>query len=819
VSTEVEQISIEDEMKHSYIDYAMSVIVGRALPDARDGLKPVHRRILYSMWEEGNRARSRFLKCGKTVGNVLGNYHPHGDTAIYDAMARMAQEFSLRYPLIEGQGNFGSIDGDPPGAYRYTEARMDRISELLMKDIDKETVPFRPTYDGRLQEPVLLPAVLPNLLLNGASGIAVGMATNIPSHNLNELVDALTAFIDDPEITLDELIQYVPGPDFPTGGIIYGVRGIRQAYETGSGRLILRGKTTIERNRSEKARIIITEIPYQVKTEDLIEQIGTVKGVSNVVNEADQENLVRIRVDIDLNTPPEIVLNRLLRRTSLQVTFGWKTLALVDDQPRILSLKDVFEVFLSHRVTVTKAALTYDLNQMKRRVHVLEGLLLALDHIDEVIKIIRTSETNEAIRTALRELFQLSEEQITAILNIRLAQLARLEKAKVVDEFKTLNEKIEWTQSVLADDHKVFALIKEELQALKKDFGDARRTELIPESHEAFDALEEKSPRDFIPETQVVIARTLKGYIISMPLDVYRRQHRGGKGIYAMDIRTDDMAVDLMVASNFDTILFFTESGKVHALPGYELPQRKRASRGIALEQVLAGIEKDGKVTSVIPVSEFREDCYLFHVTEAGWVKKTPLMEYARIMKGGKRSILLTAEDKLRSALITHGNDQLLLASENGKSIRFRETDVRSTGRASRGVRGINLAPGDRVVDAVLVQDDMTLMTVTEKGYGKRTPFPKYRVQRRGGKGLINIKKTEKNGNVVACLRVDQDDEIIAISAKGKIIRIPTKSIRSSIGRATQGVRVMSLRKDDCVVGGPRLKSPTRGGLLEALRI
>lgn len=808
MSTELEQISIEDEMKHSYIDYAMSVIVGRALPDARDGLKPVHRRILYSMWEEGNRARSRFLKCGKTVGNVLGNYHPHGDTAIYEAMARMAQEFSLRYPLIEGQGNFGSIDGDPAGAYRYTEARMNRISELLMKDIDKETVPFRPTYDGRLQEPVVLPAVLPNLLLNGASGIAVGMATNIPSHNLNELVDALTAFIDDPEITLDELMQYIPGPDFPTGGIIYGVRGIRQAYETGSGRLILRGKATIKRNKSEKAQIIITEIPYQVKTEDLIKQIGTVKGASNVINEADQDNLVRIRVDIDLNTPPEIVLNRLLRRTSLQITFGWKMLALVDDQPRILNLKNVFEVFLSHRVGVTKAALTSDLNQMKRRVHVLEGLLLALDHIDEVIKIIRTSETNKAIRTTLLKTFHLSDEQTTAILNIRLAQLARLEKAKVADEFKELNEKISWSQSVLADDRKVYTLIKEELYALKKDFGDVRRTELIPEFHEAYEALEEKSPRDFITETQIVIARTLKGYIISMPLDVYRRQHRGGKGIYAMDIRTDDMAVDLMVTSNFDTILFFTESGKVHALPGYELPQRKRASRGIALEQVLAGIEKDGKVTSVIPISEFREDCFLFQVTEAGWVKKTPLMEYARIMKGGKRSILLTAEDKLRCALITHGNNQLLLASENGKSIRFRETDVRPTGRASRGVRGIKLEPGDRVVDAVLVQDDMTLLTVTEQGYGKRTPFPKYRVQRRGGKGLINIKRTEKNGNVVACLRVDQDDEIMAISAKGKIIRIPIKSIRSYVGRVTQGVRVMSLGEDDCVVGVAKIKVP-----------
>ncbi len=778
-------------MKESYIDYAMSVIVGRALPDVRDGLKPVHKRILYAMNQMGLTFDKPTRKSARVVGEVLGKYHPHGDAAVYDSLVRMVQDFSMRYPLISGQGNFGSVDGDPAAAMRYTEAKLSPIAQELLSDIEKETVDFSPNFDGSLQEPLVLPGKLPNLLVNGSSGIAVGMATNIPPHNLSEVVDALTMAIDYPNVPLTRLMRVVRAPDFPTGGLIYGRSGIEKAYRTGRGKLILRAKTFIEEKDGIK-RIVITEIPYQVNKSKLIQDIAglvrekRIEGIQDLRDESDREGM-RIIIEVHKDYVTEIVLNQLFKHTSLQTTFGIILLALVDGEPRILNLKELLEQYITHRVEVITRRSEYDLRKATERAHILEGLLIALDNIDAVVQIIRKSKRVEEAKKALQSQFNLTEVQAKAILNMRLSRLVALEREKLRTELEQKMQEIERLKKILSSRREILEVIKEELLELKETYGDERRSEIVEERVEL-------TMEDLIPERDVVVTITRDGYIKKTPKDEYRRQKRGGKGVVGIDTKEEDIVEHLFITSTHDYILFFTDKGKIYWLKAYDVPTSSRTAKGKPIVNLLK--LQDENVNAVVSVDTFSEDEYLLMVTEKGMIKKTALSEYDNPRPSGIIAIKLK-DDTLVTVIRTDGQQQIFVATKKGKAIRFSEEDVRPTGRNTAGVKAISLAPDDFVVGMITVTEG-SVLTITELGYAKRTHFSEYSLQRRGGKGVINIKVTPKNGAVAGMRAVKDTDEIMIISQQGKLIRIPAKGIRT-IRRATQGVIAMTLDRLDRV--------------------
>jgi len=787
-------VSIEEEMRSSYMDYAMSVIIGRALPDVRDGLKPVHRRVLYAMHEMGLNWNKPYKKSARVVGDVIGKYHPHGDAAVYDTVVRMAQDFSMRYPLIDGQGNFGSVDGDPPAAMRYTEVRMTKIAEEMLADIDKNTVDFVPNYDGSLKEPAVLPAKIPNLLINGAAGIAVGMATNIPPHNLKEVVDGLIMLIDNPDVTIPELMEVIKGPDFPTAGYIYGKKGIRDAYTKGRGIIQMRARAFIETHRDRES-IVITEIPFQVNKAKLIEDIAKlvrdkkIEGITEIRDESDREGM-RIVVEVKRGEPSRIILNQLYKHTQLQTSYGIIFLALVHNQPKVLNLKELLQHFLSHRREVVIRRSQYELQKAEERAHILEGLRTALAHLDEVVHLIRNSRSPEEAREGLINRFGLSEAQAQAILDMRLQRLTALEREKLEEEYRNLLEKISYLHSVLASDALVFQIIKEELLEIKREYGDPRRTEIIPEEKEI-------SIEDLIGEEEMVITISHNGYIKRNPLALYRSQRRGGKGTRGMEERDEDFIEHLFIASTHDTILFFGDTGKVYSVKVHEIPQAGRLARGKAIVNLLP-LDPDEKITAFLPVKEFRGDRYIVMATRRGIIKKTPLEAYSHVRSTGIRGILLDEGDRLIGASETAGDEDILLSTHNGMAIRFSERDVRTIGRVGRGVKGIDLSEDDFVVGMTIVRDDSTILTVTEMGYGKRTRLSEYRVQGRGGRGIITIKTTRRNGKAIGALQVSDDDEIILISLHGKIIRLKVRDI-PVIGRNTQGVKLVDLDGDDRV--------------------
>jgi DNA gyrase subunit A len=799
------QIAIEDEMRSSYLDYAMSVIVGRALPDVRDGMKPVHRRILYGMNEMGLAHNRPYRKSAKIVGEIMGNYHPHGDTAIYDTLVRMAQDFNMRYVLVDGQGNYGSMDGDPPAAMRYTEARMTRMAEEMLADIDMETVDFGPNYDESRTEPLVLPARVPNLLINGAGGIAVGYATNIPTHNIAEVVNGLVKLIDNPDLTIPELMKDIPGPDFPTAGFIYGTGEIKKAYETGRGLLTLRAKVNVEVDeRTDRSRLIVTEIPYQVNKASLIEKIAEltqdkkVEGISDLRDESDRDG-VRIVIELKKNEIPQVVLNNLFKHTQLQTTFGVIMLALVNNRPEVLNLKQVLEYFVEHRREVVVRRTAFELRKAEERAHILEGLKIAIDNLDAVIKLIRGSASPEAARSGLMRQFQLSEAQSNAILDMKLQRLTQLERNKLVEEYQELLKRIEYLKSVLASEPLVRKIIKDELLAVKETYKDERRTQILKEAAEI-------SVEDLIAEEEVVVTVSHAGYIKRNPVSLYRAQRRGGKGKIGMGIREEDFVETLFTASTHDYLLFFTDAGKVYWLKVHEIPEAGRAAKGKALVNLLA-LKDDEKVTATLPVKEFREDQFVVMATKQGIIKKTELSAYGNPRAGGIIALSLDGGDKLIGVQLTDGSREILLGTKEGIVIRFKEDEVRPMGRTAHGVRGITLEDQNVVIGMETITPDSTtaILTVTEGGFGKRTPVTEYRVQGRGGKGIISVKTTEKNGLAVGFLQVRDDDEIMLMAAKGKILRCKVNDIRE-VGRNTQGVRVLELEgDDDRVVGVARI--------------
>ncbi len=786
-------IHIEEEMKNSYINYAMSVIVGRALPDVRDGLKPVHRRILYAMKDMGIVHNKAYKKCARIVGEVLGKYHPHGDSAVYDALVRMVQEFSLRYPLVNGQGNFGSVDGDSAAAMRYTEARMQQISEWMMKDIEKKTIEWRPNFDGSLQEPTVLPAVLPNLLLNGSSGIAVGMATNIPPHNLTEIADAVCHVIDEPACPIEDLLKIVTGPDFPTGALICGRDGIRKAYLTGRGYLKLHAKVHTEQKKQGREALIVSEIPYQVNKAKLITAIADlvknkkVDGISDIRDESDRDGM-RIVVDIKRGANAEVVMNQLFKHTQMKDSFGVIMLAIVDGEPRVLSLKEVLELFIKHRKEVIVRRTKFDLAKAEERAHILEGLKIALDNLDEVIKLIKKSKDPEAAKEDLIKKFGLSERQALAILAMRLQQLTGLETKKIEDEYLTLLKLIEKLKGILASDQKVMKIIRDETVEVKEKFGDRRRTEITA-------AAEDIDIEDLIAEEDMVITISHAGYIKRFPVSAYKKQRRGGKGVTGAETKEEDFIEHLFVASTHDYMLIFTSEGKLHWLKVHTIPQAGRRTKGRPIVNLI-GISQDEKITSVVPVREFHEGQYVVMATEQGKIKKTPLKAFSNPRKGGIISITLGKGDKLIESLLSNGEDEICLATESGKAIKFREKDIRSMGRGAQGVKGISLKKKDIVVGMVKTDPDGTLLTVTQKGFGKRTEFDAYRMQSRGGSGVINLKIVEKNGPVVGIRSVREENHVMLMSKAGMVVRVPVNGI-SNIGRSTQGVRVINLKAAD----------------------
>jgi DNA gyrase subunit A len=789
-------VDIEEEIRTSYLDYAMSVIIGRALPDVRDGLKPVHRRVLYGMWESGNTSNRPYKKSARIVGDVMGKYHPHGDAAIYDTVVRMAQSFSLRYLLVDGQGNFGSIDGDNPAAMRYTEVRLTRLAEEMIRDdIDKETVEWAENYDGTEREPVVLPARVPNLLLNGSSGIAVGMATNIPPHNLNEVVDALFLLIDHPEATLSDLIKVLPGPDFPTGGFIHGMEGIRSAYATGRGTIQLRARAEIE-DQGERHAIVVTEIPYQVNKRKLLERMGElirekkIEGVSDLRDESDRQG-IRIVLDVKRDEVPEIILNALYKMTQMQTSFGINLLAIVDNQPKVMHLKEILEHFLNHRKTVVIRRTRYDLRKAEERAHILEGILKALDHLDEIITTIRSSHTPAEARERLMDDFALSEPQAQAILEMRLQKLTGLEREKVVEEYRELMVHIERLRAILGSDALVLEEIRKELLQLRDTYGDERRTEIIPEMHDI-------TIEDLIADEDMVITVTHSGYIKRSPLSIYRAQGRGGKGRRGMAPKEDDFVEQLYIASAHSYILAFTESGRVYWLKVHQIPQMGPAARGKAVVNLLE-LEADERLATTVAVKEFREDRYLLCATEQGVVKKSDLTAYSRPRANGIIALNIDDEDRLLSVKVTDGDQEVLLATAAGYSIRFHESDIRPMGRVARGVKGIALREGDRVVSTEVLEEEGEILSISGGGFGKRTAVDDYRLQRRGGLGIINLKVSDKTGEVIGVRQVADEDQIILITEGGKIIRTSVEDIRV-IGRATQGVKVMDLAEDDRLV-------------------
>ncbi len=796
-------ILIEDEMKNSYINYAMSVIVGRALPDARDGLKPVHRRILYAMKEAGITYDKAYKKSARVVGDVLGKYHPHGDSAVYDSLVRMVQDFSLRYPLIDGQGNFGSIDGDSAAAMRYTEVRMDKIADEMLIDIDKDTVSTRPNYDGSLEEPVVLPSKLPNLLINGSTGIAVGMATNMAPHNITEVINATLMLIDDPDVTIPQMMTMVKGPDFPTGGVILGTQGIRSAYETGRGRVQIRAVAEIDEMKKDKYRIIITELPYQVNKAKLIEDIASlvrekkVIGVSDLRDESDRDG-IRVVIELSRGVNANIVLNQLYKHTQMQTTFGIINLALVDDVPRELNIKQILRIYLDHRVDVIQRRTQYLLRKAEERAHILRGLKIALDHLDKVISLIRASKTVDDAREGLIQNFGLDEVQAKAILDMRLQKLTGLERQKIDDEYDGLLKQIAEFREIINSDEKKYGIIRGELADLKERFGDERRTFILSSADELDD-------EDLIPEAEMVVTITNSGYIKRLPLDTYSQQHRGGRGIIGMETKDADFVVDIFVASTHDHILFFTNRGRVYWRKVYEVPEGSRQSRGKAIVNLLE--LNDGElVTAMIPVNEFKEDEFLFMATKMGTVKKSKLSYFSNPRRRGIIAINLIDDDELVNVALTDGSRELVMVSRKGKAIRFPESEVRVMGRSARGVRGMNLEEGDKVVSLDIVDEKASLLTVTENGFGKRTQFYEYRAMHRGGRGVITIVTSLRNGPVINVKAVHEDDDVMLTSSEGIIIRIPVKDVRVQ-GRNTQGVRIMNVRTTDKVVGVARIKA------------
>jgi DNA gyrase subunit A len=785
------ETTLEQEMKESYIDYAMSVIVGRALPDVKDGLKPVHRRILYAMHQMGLTADKPTRKSARIVGEVLGKYHPHGEAAVYDSLVRLVQDFSMRYPLIFGQGNFGSVDGDSAAATRYTEAKMAPIAQELLSDIDKETVDFVPNFDDSLKEPLVLPAKLPNLLVNGSSGIAVGMATNIPPHNLTEVVDALIMLIDDPHVSITRLMKVMKAPDFPTGGLIYGRSGIERAYRRGKGKLILRAKTEIIEENGIK-KIVITEIPYQVNKSKLIEDIAQlvrekrIEGITDLRDESDREGM-RISIEVHKDFISEIILNQLFKRTNLQTTFGIIMLALVNGEPKTLTLKNMLEQYIAHRIQVITRRTKYDLEKARERAHILEGLLIALDNIDAVIKIIRQSETVEEARKALQSQFNLTEKQAKAILDMRLQRLVGLEREKLQQELEKTVQEIERLQKILSSRRATLEIIKEELLELKENYGDERRSEIVEEKAEL-------TMEDLIPEEDVVVTITRDGYIKKTPLDVYRRQRRGGKGVIGIETKEEDFVEHLFITSTHDYILLFTDKGKIYWLKTYDVPTSSRTARGKPIVNLLK--LQDETITAAVSVKEFSDSEYLLMVTCSGMVKKTALSEYSNPRPSGIIAIQLE-DDELVNVIRTDGNQEVLIATRKGKAIRFHESDARSMGRSTHGVRGISLSSDDCVVGMIVVSEG-SVLTVTELGYAKRTAFFEYPSHHRGGRGVVTMKVTSKTGDIAGMRAVRDTDGVMIISQQGKLIRIPAEGIRV-MGRATQGVIAMTLDKSDRV--------------------
>ena len=796
------EISIESEMKKSYLDYAMSVIIGRALPDVRDGLKPVHRRILYAMNEIRNDWNKPYKKSARVVGNVLGQYHPHGDSAVYDTMVRMAQPFSLRYMLVDGQGNFGSVDGDSPASMRYTEVRMSKIAHEMLADMDKETVDFVPNYDESLTEPSVLPAKIPNLLVNGSSGIAVGMATNIPPHNLSEVVEAIRALIDDPSLTWQELMKFIPGPDFPTAAIIYGTRGIYEAYNTGRGIIRLRARTVVEKDKKTgQETIIVTEIPYQVNKAKLIEKIAElmknkqIEGIRYVRDESDREGM-RIAVALKRDQVAEVILNQLYKHTQMENSFGIIFLAIVNNRPQLFSLKEILEHFISHRKDVIIRRTLYDLKKAEERAHILNGLKMALENLDAVVSLIRKSKTSKDAKERLIEKFEFTPVQAQAILDMRLHRLTGLEQEKIIEEYGNILKDIARYREILDSDRIVLDIIKDELSEIQEEFGDSRRTEII-------EVTKELTLADMIAEEDMVVTISKNGYIKRNPITLYQNQRRGGKGKTAMGTKEEDFVEHLFVASTHHTFLFITNLGKVYWCKVYDIPQAGRASLGKAMVNLL-NLGKGEVPATVLAVPSFEPGSYIIMATKKGLVKRTDIMAYSRPRVDGIIALNIVPGDELISARITDGTLNVFLSSAMGKSIRFHESNVRPTGRVARGVRGIRLGPEDHIVGMEVLSHGQTLFTATENGYGKRTSIDEYPVQKRGGKGVITIKTSDRNGKVVAILLVEEDDDLMLMTDSGRLIRTPFNDIKV-ISRNTQGVKLMGLAADERIIGAARL--------------
>lgn len=795
------EVDIEKEMKKSFLDYSMSVIVSRALPDVRDGLKPVHRRILYTMYENSLWPEKGYRKCADTVGSVLGRYHPHGDSSVYDALVRLAQDFSTRYMLVDGHGNFGSVDGDPPAAYRYTESRMSKISLEMLTDIDKETVDFTSNYDDRLKEPVVLPSRFPNLLANGSTGIAVGMATNIPPHNMGEVIDAVRCLIDNPEATLDELMEHIKGPDFPTYGIIMGRSGIRAAYGTGRGKITVRSRTEIEEAPNNRYKIIVTELPYQVNKARLIENIADMvrekrlEGISNIEDHSSDREGMRIVIDIKRDASPQIVLNNLFANTQLQITYGIIQLAIVGGEPKILTLKQILEEYLKFQLEVILRRTIFDLRKARERAHVLEGLKIAIDFIDEVISIIRSSKTIPESKEALIERFGLDEIQATAIVQMRLGQLSGLEREKILAELDALNQRIIEYNEIIESEDKRKKIVSDELLVIRDKYSDKRRTEIMAVSGEV-------DIEDLIAEEECVITHTAYGYVKRQKVDTYQLQHRGGRGISGMARREEDFATDMFIGSTHDYVMFFSNRGRVYRLKGYEIPESSRASKGINIVNLLP-IAQDEKITGMIRVSDINADKYLVMITREGFIKRCELSAFVNVRKNGLIALELNEGDELKWVRLTNGDDQLIVATRDGKAIRFCETDVRVMGRQARGVHAMKMDEGDEVVGMSVLRDGGKVLTITETGYGRVSDPDDYRLQSRSGKGIINY-RTALYGKVAAIKVVDENDDIIMISNSGIIIRIAVSEIRMC-ARPSKGVRVMRMDGDAKIVAIARL--------------
>ncbi|RGR97768.1 DNA gyrase subunit A [Heyndrickxia coagulans] len=790
------EVNLTQEMRTSFLDYAMSVIVSRAIPDVRDGLKPVHRRILYAMNDLGMTPDKAYKKSARIVGEVIGKYHPHGDSAVYETMVRMAQDFSYRYMLVDGHGNFGSVDGDPAAAMRYTEARMSKISLELLRDINKDTIDFQDNYDGQEKEPAVLPSRFPNLLVNGSSGIAVGMATNIPPHQLGEVIDAILALSKDPDITIQELMEYIPGPDFPTAGLIVGRSGIRRAYETGRGSITLRARVEIEQRSNGKESIIVTELPYQVNKAKLIERIAElvhekrIDGITDLRDESDR-NGMRMVIEVRRDANANVILNNLYKHTAMQTTFGINLLALVAGQPKVLNLKQALKFYLDHQEEVIRRRTAFELKKAEARAHILEGLRIALDHIDAIIQLIRSSQTTDIARTGLMEQFSLSEKQAQAILDMRLQRLTGLEREKIEEEYRGLIQLIAELKAVLADEEKVLEIIREELLEIKERFNDERRTEIIAAS---VDQIEDE---DLIPQESIVITLTHNGYIKRLPISTYRSQKRGGRGVQGMGTNENDFVEHLLTTSTHDTILFFTNKGKVYKKKGYEIPEYGRTAKGIPIVNLLE-IDRDEWINTMIRVEDFVEDWFLFFTTKKGISKRTPVTEFANIRTNGLIAIHLKEEDELISVKLTDGHKEIIIGTKNGMLIRFPETDVRSMGRSATGVKGITLSGDDEVVGMEILEENDDVLIVTKNGYGKRTKGSEYRIQSRGGKGLKTCNITSKNGPLIAVKTVTGEEDVMLITAGGVLIRMAVGDI-SVLGRNTMGVKLIRLGDEEYV--------------------